>query len=214
LHGLSADVAAELGGDLTTLIKQGGWQGGSHAGLVALADLARAKAARLVVIIEDTDIWSAGDENMARRARDFFIAVRSLIACPDVTMLAAVQSHWGTLETRPGAAKNTAAARIQFRELTERAGRVLRVPVPVGSDQAHTLVRAVLERRIRITLDTPAPEGSWCDVLFTPDAVELLARRCLDRSIRQALTDVRDTFDHHDALPPRISREHIAEAIA
>jgi hypothetical protein len=214
LHGLGANLAGELGGELTTLVKQGGWQGGPHAGLLALADLARAKDARLVVIVEDTDIWSAGDENMARRARDFFTTVRSLIACPDVTMLAAVQSHWAALTPRPGKAKNTAAARIQFRELAERAGRVLHVPVPVGSTQAHTLVRAVLERRIQITLDPPVPHGGWCDVLFTHDAVELLARRCLDRNLRQALTDIRDTFDHHDTLPPQIEREHLAEAIA
>ena len=49
---------------------------------------------------------------------------------------------------------------------------------------------------------------------FAHEAVELLARRCLERSLRQALTDVRDTFDHHEALPARITRDHIAEAIA
>jgi hypothetical protein len=213
VHGLSASVAAELGGDFTTLVKQGGWQGGAHAGLVALADLARAKDARLVVIVEDTDIWSAGDENMARRARDFFVALRSLIGCPDVTLLVAVQSHWGAGENQT-TAKNTAAARLQFRELAERAGRVLRVPAPLGSAQARGLVRAVLERRIDITLDDQSPEGGWCDALFTREAVELLARRCLDRSLRQALTDVRDAFDHHDTLPEKITREHVAEAIA
>jgi hypothetical protein len=214
LHGLAANVAIELGGDLTTLVKHGGWQGGPHAGLVALADLAGAWCSRLVVIVEDTDIWSAGDENMARRAGDFFTALRSLIACPEVTMLAAVQSHWGTLEPLRGTAKHTAAARLQFRELADRAGRVLHVPVPVGNTQAHTLVRAVLERRIQNTLDKPTPPGGWCDLLFTHDAVELLARRCLDRSLRQALTDVRDTLDHNDILPPQIDRDHIIEARA
>jgi energy-coupling factor transporter ATP-binding protein EcfA2 len=214
LHGLAANVAVELGGDLTTLVKQGGWQGGPNAGLTRLADLARAKDARLVVIVEDTDIWSAGDENMARRAGAFFVAMRSLLDCPDITVLAAVQSHWGSLEPLTVEAKHTARARLQFRELAERAGRVLRVPEPHGGTQAHALLRAILERRIQITLDVPAPDGGWCDLVFASEAVELLAHRCLERSLRQALTDVRDTFDHHETLPDQITRDHIAEAIA
>jgi len=164
LHGLSANVALELGGDLTTLVKQGGWQGGPHAGLVRLADLARARGARLVVILEDTDIWSAGDENMARRASAFFVAVRSLLGCPDVTLLIAVQNHWASHDSPAGATKHTATARLQFRELADRVGRVLRVPEPRGHAQAHSLVRAVLVRRMKITFDPPAPEGGRCDL--------------------------------------------------
>lgn len=167
-----------------------------------------------MVIVEDTDIWSAGDENMARRAGAFFVAMRSLLDCPDTTVLAAVQSHWGSLEPLSGGGKHTVAARLQFRELADRAGRVLRVPEPRGRTQAHVLVRAILERRIEITLDQPAPEGGWCGLVFTHEAVELLAHRCLACNLRQALTDVRDTFDHRETLPDRITRDHIAEAIA
>jgi hypothetical protein len=215
LHGLSANVAGELGGDLTTLLKQGGWQGGPHSGLVALSDLARAHDAHLVVIVEDTDMWNIGDENMARRASGFFAAVRSLLGCPDVTLLAAVQSHWGAISPLPErGAKYSAAARLQFRELRERTGRVLHVPAPTSHEQARALVRAVLERRMHITLEDEPPAGGWCELLFSADAVEILARRCLDRSLRQALADVRDTFDHHDVLPAQITRDHIVEAMA
>lgn len=215
LHGFGAELAAEVGGDLATLVKHGGWQGGPHSGLVALSDLTRAHGGHMVVIVEDTDIWSAGDENMARRASAFFAAVRSLLGAPDVTMLAAVQSHWGQLQpSGSNRAKHAAAAQLQFRELRDRAARVLHVPAPASHEQARALLRAVLERRMHITLEEPAPAGGWCDVVFSGDAVELLARRCLERSLRQALADVRDTFDHHDALPAQITREHVVEAMA
>lgn len=214
LHGFVAELAAELGGDLATLVKEGGWQGGPHAGLVALSDVTRAHGGHMVVILEDTDIWSAGDENMARRASAFFAAVRSLLGAPDVTMLAAVQSHWGELEPKSPRTRHTAAAQLQFRELKDRAARVLHVPAPASHEQARALLRAVLERRIHITLEEPTPAGGWCDVLFSADALELLARRCLERSLRQALADVRDTFDHHDILPAQITREHVVEAMA
>ncbi len=214
LHGLSVQLAAELGGDLATIVKAGGWQGGAHAGLVALADLARAKDARLVVIMDDTDIWSAGDETMARRAGEFFAAVRSLLDCAEVTLLAAVQSHWASTKSLPGGAEHTAGARVQFTELRQRAGRVLTVPAPPSHDQARALVRAVLDRRIDITLEPPAPEGGWVDAVFSVGALEVLAKRCLERSVRQCLTDVRDAFDHHVTLPPRIERDHIVEAMS
>jgi len=214
VHGLSAELAADVGGDFVTLMKAGGWQRGPQVGLVALADLVRAKKAHLVVIVEDTDIWSAGDENMARRAADFFTAVRSLLGSPDVTLLAAVQSHWTDTHELGNRSKNTAAARLQFRELSDRAGRVLHVPTPASHGHARALVRMVLERRIEITLDGPAPPGGWCASVFAEDAIELLGRRCLDRSVRQCLTDVRDTFDHHDVLPERIERDHLVEAMS
>jgi hypothetical protein len=214
LHGLSVQLAAELGGDLATIVKAGGWQGGAHAGLVALADLARARDARLVVIMDDTDIWSAGDEDMARRAGEFFAAVRSLLDCPEVTLLAAVQSHWASTESLPTGSEHTAAARLQFAELRQRAGRVLTVPAPASHEQARALVRAVLDRRIEITLEPPAPEGGWVDAVFSDGAIEVLAKRCRERSPRQCLTDVRDAFDHHVTLPPRIERDHIVEAMS
>lgn len=214
VHGLTVQLAAEVGGDLATLVTAGGWQGGPHAGLVALADLARAKDARLVVIMDDTDIWSAGDENMARRAGEFFAAVRSLLDCPEVTLLAAVQSHWAATEAPPTGADQTAAARMQFTELRERAARVLTVPAPSSHHLARGLVRAVLDRRIDITLDPPVPEGGWVDAVFSPGAIDVLAERCLQRSVRQCLADVRDAFDHHATLPPRIERDDIIEAMS
>jgi AAA ATPase domain len=214
LHGLTLQLAAELGGDLATVVKAGGWQGGPHAGLVALADLARAKNARLVVVMDDTDIWSAGDENMARRAGEFFAAVRSLLDCPDVTLLAAVQNHWASTKSLPRGSDQTAAARLQFTELRERAGRVMAVPLPASLDHARALVRAVLDRRIDITLEPPAPEGGWVDTVFSAGAIDVLAKRCLERSVRHCLTDVRDAFDHHAGLPPRIERDHIIEAMS
>jgi hypothetical protein len=214
VHGLSVQLAAEVGGDLATLVKAGGWQGGPHAGLVALADRARAKHARLVVIMDDTDIWSAGDQNMARRAGEFFAAVRSLLDCPEVTLLAAVQSHWASTRVPPAGAEQTAAARLQFNELRERAGRVLTVPAPSTHDLARALVRGVLERRVDITLEPPVPEGGWADAVFTSGALDVLAERCLQRSVRQCLADVRDTFDHHATLPPRMERDHIIEAMS
>jgi hypothetical protein len=214
LHGLAVQLAADLGGDFTTLVKAGGWQGGAHAGLAALADLARAKDARLVVVMDDTDIWSAGDENMARRAAEFFAAVRSLLDCPEVTLLAAVQSHWASTDALPAGAEQTAAARVQFSELRERAGRVLTVPAPASHDHARALVRAVLDRRIDITLEPPVPEDGWIDAAFSSGAIDVLAERCLQRSVRQCLTDVRDAFDHHAGLPPRIERDHIIEAMS
>jgi hypothetical protein len=214
LHGLTVQLAAELGGDLATVVKAGGWQSGAHAGLVALADLARAKDARLVVVMDDTDIWSAGDENMARRAGEFFAAVRSLLDCPEVTLLAAVQSHWASTKSLPRGSDQTAAARVQFTELRGRAGWVLTVPAPASHDHARALVRAVLDRRIDITLEPPTPEGGWVDAAFSSGAIDVLAERCLQRSVRQCLTDVRDAFDHHAGLPPRIERDHIIEAMS
>jgi hypothetical protein len=214
VHGLSVHLAAEVGADLATLVKAGGWQGGPHAGLVALADLARAKDARLVVIMDDTDIWSAGDQNMAHRAGEFFAAVRSLLDCPEVTFLAAVQSHWADTTALPTGADRTAAARVQFGELRERAGRVLTVPTPSNHDLARALVRGVLDRRIDITLEPPVPDGGWVDAVFSSGAIDALAERCLQRSVRQCLTDVRDAFDHHITLPPRIERDHIIEAMS
>jgi hypothetical protein len=106
------------------------------------------------------------------------------------------------------------AASLQFRELRDRAARVLNVPSPGSHEQARALVRGVLEQRIRIVLDEPAPHGGWCDVVFSSDAIELLARRCLERTLRQALADVRDTFDHHEVLPAQITRDHLIEAIS
>jgi hypothetical protein len=65
----------------------------------------------------------------------------------------------------------------------------------------------------QITLDPPAPAGGWCTQVFTSDALELLARRCLERSVRQCLTDVRDAFDHNETLPAMIDRDHLVEAM-
>lgn len=214
IHGLGVQAAAELGADLATTVRAGGWQGGAHAGLVALADLARAKDARLVVILDDTDIWSAGDESMARRAGEFFATVRSLLDCPEVTLLASIQSHWEGGQSTASDAPHAAAARVQFSELRERAGRVLTVPVPTSPERARALIHAVLDRRIDITLEPPAPQGGWVDAVFGSGAIDVLAKRCLERSVRQCLADVRDAFDYHVDLPPRMERDDIIEAMS
>lgn len=62
---IGASLGVQLAGDLTTLTSQAGWQGSPHAGLLALRDIADARNARLVVIFDDTDTWSEGDEEMA-----------------------------------------------------------------------------------------------------------------------------------------------------
>jgi hypothetical protein len=75
------------------------------------------------------------------------------------------------------------------------------------------LITAVLERRIEITLDEEPPDGGWCAGLFTEAAIDTLAARCLGHSVRQALADVRDAFDHSDVLPERIDRQQIVDAM-
>jgi hypothetical protein len=158
---IGASLGVQLAGDLTTLTSQGGWQGGPHAGLLALRDIADARNARLVVIFDDADTWSEGDEEIAPRARDFFVALQALIDCPEVTMFVAVQDHWGTAGTRLG--PNTEASRARYRELERRAGRRLAVPLPKTRSQARALMSAILERRIAITLpeqEPPTPAGA------------------------------------------------------
>lgn len=185
---------------------------GPHSGLVALGDIAAAHDARLVVIFDDTDTWSEGDEDMATRARDFFIALRALVDCPEVTIFVAVQDHWSSTDTPAG--RNTEAARLQYRELAERSARILRVPRPHTREQARVLISAILERRMNLTLEQQEPPNDgWCKALFTDEAVDLLAVRCLQRSVRQALADVRDAFDHSDVLPDRIDRQHLVDAM-
>jgi hypothetical protein len=205
------NLGVQLATDLTTLARQGGWQGGQHAGLLTLRDMAAAHDARLVVIFDDTDTWSEGDEDMALRARDFFMALRTLVDCPEVTIFVAVQDHW----SRPGAqtGSRTDAARLQYRELEQRAARCLHVPLPQTPEQARTLITAILERRIEITLDEDSPDDGWCTDLFTNEALDTLATRCLQHSVRQALADVRDAFDHNDVLPDRIDRQHLVDAM-
>jgi hypothetical protein len=34
-----------------------------------------------------------------------------------------------------------------------------------------------------------------------------------EHSVRQALADVRDAFDHTDVLPDRIDRQHLVDAV-
>jgi len=42
--------------------------------------------------------------------------------------------------------------------------------------------------------------------VFADGAIELLGRRCLERSVRECRTDVRDAFDHQ-YVPPGESSE-------
>lgn len=209
---LSATVSASLGQDLLTLITTPEWQGGGPVpSLLSLRDLAAAHAARLVVIFHDTDVWSVGDGQMAARARNFFSALRVLLDCDEITFLVAVQTHW--TETSDGVGPHTSAARAEYRELAARVGVLLKVPQPASNQQARALMVAIINKRVEITLDDTPPAGGWAEALFTSDALELLAHRCRAKSIRQAIADIRDTFDHLAEMPDQISREHLLEAI-
>ncbi len=210
---IKTTMSASMGKDLVALTTNAEWQGGGPIpSLLALRDMAAAHKARLVVIFDDTDLWSTGDENMAARARSFFSALRVLLECPEVSILVAVQTHWTQTGRNVGA--QTRAARREYGELAERAGAVLAVPLPASKNQARRLMRAVIDRRVEITLEqAPSPDGGWCNALFTPEGVDLLASRCFTRSIRRAIGDIRDAFDHADEMPARIGREHLVEII-
>ncbi|HEX4036244.1 MAG TPA: hypothetical protein VHX66_17530 [Solirubrobacteraceae bacterium] len=209
---LNATVGAGLGKDLVTLTTNAEWQGGGPGpSLLALRDLASAHGARLVVIFHDTDVWSVADRDMAARARSFFSALRVLLDCPEITFLVAVQTHW--TETGANAAGHTAAARQEYQELAARVGAVLKIPRPRSQPQALDLMTAIINRRVQITLDDDPPGGGWTTALFTPAALELLAHRCRNRNIRQAIADIRDAFDHLTDMPDRIDREHLLDVI-
>ena len=207
---IRAHVAIDLGGDLTKLVTDAGWGGNPINGLLALRDLAAARGVRLVVIFDDTDTWAEGDESLAFRARDFFVAVRSLADVPEVTTFLAVQDHWAG--NSGGVEPNTGAARTQYRELAERAARLLHVPVPTDTVQARSLIAAIIDRRAELTLDE-VREGGWTPVLFDEDAIALLAERAMEHSVRQALADIRDAFDHTLEVPDRITRDYLAAAM-
>jgi hypothetical protein len=208
---ISANLAIDLGGDLTQLVTDAGWGGNPINGLLALRDLAAARGARLVVTFDDTDTWAEGDESLALRARDFFVAVRSLADVPEVTTFLAVQDHWAG-ECSGYVEPNTAAARTQYRALAERAARLLHVPIPTDAVQARSLVAAIIDRRAELTLEG-IREGGWAQVLFDEDAIALLAERAMEHSVRQALADIRNAFDHTLEIPDRITRNYLAAAM-
>jgi len=149
--GLKAVIGAAIGKDLATLTSNADWQaGGPVQTLLALRDLAAAHNTRLVVIFDDTDVWSVGDQEMAARAGSFFSALRFLLQCPEVSILVAVQTHWTETGTTAEAATRT--ARREYRELAERVGARLRVPLPQSRMQARKLMGAVIDRRVDIAL--------------------------------------------------------------
>ena len=167
-------------------------------------------APRLVISFDDTDTWVAGDEQLAPRGRDFFVALRALAEVPEITVFVAVQDHWA--DDSAAAKPNTAAARNQYQALAERAARLLHVPRPSGRDQARQLIAAILNRRVQITLDQSHADG-WASELFDDPALKLLAARVFEHSIRQALGDIRNAFDHTPELPSRISDEYLLAAM-
>jgi hypothetical protein len=68
-------------------------------------------------------------------------------------------------------------------------------------------------RRIEITLDGEPPREGWCAGCSpTPRSTPSL-RAAPGHSVRQALADVRDAFDHIDVLPERIDRQQIVDAM-
>jgi energy-coupling factor transporter ATP-binding protein EcfA2 len=134
--GLKAVIGAAIGKDLVTLTSNSDWAaGGPIQTLLSVRDLAAAYDTRLVVIFDDTDVWSAGDQEMATRAGRFFSALRFLLQCPEVSILVAVQTHWTEAGPTPEAATQT--ARREYRELAERVGARLDVPLPRSKTQAR-----------------------------------------------------------------------------
>jgi hypothetical protein len=213
LPGLKAVIGAAIGKDLATLTSNADWQaGGPVQTLLTLRDLAAAYNTRLVVIFDDTDVWSVGDQEMATRAGSFFSALRFLLQCPEVSILVAVQTHWTETGTTAEAATRT--ARREYRELSERVGARLHVPLPQSNTQARKLMAAVIDRRVEIALPSETrPQGGWSETLFTAEALDLLASRCFTKTIRLAIGDIRDAFDHLDEMPDQINREHLLEVI-
>lgn len=211
--GLKAGIAAAIGKDLITLTSNADWRaGGPVQTLLALRDLTAAHDTRLVVIFDDTDVWSVGDREMATRAGSFFLALRFLLQCPEVSILVAIQTHWTETSATTQAAIRT--ARREYRELAERVGACLHVPLPRSKTQARKLMAAVIDRRVEIALPNETrPQSGWSETLFTTEALDLLASRCLAKTIRLAIGDIRDAFDHLDGMPDQIDREHLLEVI-
>jgi hypothetical protein len=213
LPGLTPSISAAIGQDLVTLTSNTNWQaGGPVQTLLALRDLAAAHDTRLVVVFDDTDVWSVGDEQMATRAGSFFSALRFLLDCPEVSILVAVQTHWTV--TGATTEPKTRIARRAYQELAERVGARLQIPLPQTKVQARKLMAAVVDRRVEIALPNKTPPDSgWSCALFTAAALDLLANRCFTRTIRVAIADIRDAFDHLDDMPHQIDREHLLEVI-
>ena len=137
--GLKAVIGAAIGKDLATLTSNADWQaGGPVQTLLTLRDLAAAYNTRLVVIFDDTDVWSVGDQEMATRAGSFFSALRFLLQCPEVSILVAVQTHWTETGTAAEAATRTARReyRVALRARWSPAARST-TTIQNASPQAH-----------------------------------------------------------------------------
>jgi hypothetical protein len=210
---LTGTIGGAFGKDLVTYTTDPSWENGTPKNrLLGLRDLAAGHQARLVVIFHDTDIWSVGDDDMAARARSFFSALRVLLDCPEITFIVAVQTLW--TEDPQAVTGKAAAARKEYRELAERAGVQLDVPKPLSDKQALDLVTAIINRRVENALDDlDAPKGGWAPVLFSPAALLLLAHRCRSRSVRLAITDIRNALERLEEMPDQIQREHLLDAI-
>ena len=211
---LRGNVGAEFGRDLVTVTARPEWQAaGPVPALGELQRLAGAHGLDVVVIFDDTDIWSAGDAEMAHRARSFFSALRVLQDCPDVSILVAVQSHW-TLSS-DSVASATAHARREYQELAERVDSTLTVPRPQTKNQAEALMVAIIDRRVELALpaEPKIPDAGWARTLFTPDALDLLANRCMNTSIRRAIGDIRDALDHVEEMPDRVTADLLLTVI-
>jgi hypothetical protein len=210
LHGVSAQVAAEFASDMTTIVRAGGWRDGPAAGLTSLADLAHAHRLQLVVVIGDTDLWSASDDASARNAAHFFNAVRSLHSAPDAKLILAIQDHWATGD-KTAIARNAAN---EFKVLAGVAARQLRVPAPASKTQALNLICAMIDRRVEISTDAIRPTGKrWCEELFSDEALALLGEHCRKGSPRTALAVIRDALDRQPHPPAQLDREDLLEAL-
>jgi hypothetical protein len=210
---IKGELARDFGHDLITVTTRAEWKhGGPIAQLEAIYALAAGIDHQLVVIIDDTDIWTAGDDAMAARASRFFSSLRSIKDTPELRMLVSVQTHWTDITAGGSAA--TIAAHREYHELAERVETRLIVPQPRSQAEGETLITAVIERRIEIALEEmPAPSEGWAQTLFTAEALQLLGARCHSRSIRKAINDIRDVFDHLADMPEAIGVEHLVEVI-
>lgn len=211
---LKADAAVAFAGDLVTITGRPEWMSaGPVDALAAITDVAAAVDVSLTVVLDDTDLWSVADPEMADRARNFFSALRTLQGCPDIRLIVSVQTHW--TETPEGSPTHTAAARREYQELAERADSRLIVPLASSDAQARSLIEAIIERRVEIALpSTPAPASGWTSELFTETALDLLAARCLQGNIRRVIADIRDAFEHVEIMPEKLDRSHLLDVIA
>jgi hypothetical protein len=199
LFDSGADVGFRLAGDVATIVDEQSLD--SSGGIKTLGDIARANGRELVLFVEDTDAWAFEEGEGRERARAFFGGVgRRLTSDVDVAVAIAAQTHWF---------KDDPLAEVQ--RLAERAMTIAEVPKPSSLQQARTLVEAILDRRIEISLEGTPPRATD---LFSAEVLDALGHEVFETgSVRVPLTKVRDVLDHADVLPEMIEMDHLLESL-